>query len=441
MTSASVLPDWALIDRYVFKDSFPAGDPTEASCPNSRGDQVRVCFQLREPRRPSRLYLSWPAGNGALDRFFVVAAHRYAVLFQMINPIPVPRVDLPYDMYDYFLYTAGDDGSRGPSLHPLPSLDGTMAELRNLFEEGTFSFSNQRLRRLEALDIGVLRRGEDYALAELQIDRFAKVKVELHVLCPSRSDRWQVTNPEITIHGTELTLETLLFNWYADTVVSVGNYLCWIDYCLGGILLCNVLDGSADLRYLPFPDKIPGMDRDIHGRSWSDLYQTVGVNEDHGVLKFVMVVQGDGQMIGERFMAAASGFMVSSWTLKITESNMSWLDAFAQLPRTPLHSLPEEGREKIGHEYDETCSVAIDMSNKAVVSSCQYINGKDENLSSEDHRFIKFRYGYFDPFRPSELPKCLKANGARESSRGPERPPQQVTKELINYKKRKKRNK
>ncbi|WVZ65772.1 hypothetical protein U9M48_015083 [Paspalum notatum var. saurae] len=385
---------------------------------------------------PPRLYLSWPAGDGPLDRFFVVAAHRDAVLLQMIYPIPVPGSD--------FLYTAGGDGSCGPSLHRLPSLDGTMAELRGKFEDGTFSFSNQRLRRLEALDIGVLRRGDDdYALAELQIDRFAKVKVELHVLCPSRSDRWKVTNPEITIHDTEVDLETLLFNWYADTVVSVGNYLCWVDYCLGGILLCNVFDDSADLRYLPFPAKIPGMDRDIHGISWSDLYQTVGVNEDHGVLKFVMVVQGDGQMIGEKFMAE-SGFRVSSWTLKTTENNMSWvldavlesddlwkLDAFEKLPRAPLQFpavsmadpsivcfvLREEGREKIvGHEYDETWSVAIDMSNMAVVSYCQYINGKDENLSPEDHRFIKFRYGYFDPFRPSELPKYLKANGARAGS-------------------------
>jgi hypothetical protein len=94
------------------------------------------------------------------------------------------------DLYDYFLYTAGD-GSRRPSLERFPSVDGTMADFQALFTAGNFVLTRQRLRRLDGLDMGVLRRGrdDDSALAELQIDRFAEVQVELHVLCPSSSGR------------------------------------------------------------------------------------------------------------------------------------------------------------------------------------------------------------------------------------------------------------
>jgi hypothetical protein len=144
-------------------------------------------------------------------------------------------------------------------------------------------------------------------------------------------------------------LETLVFNWYSDIVVAVGSYLCWVDYCIGGILFCDVFDASSRLQYIPFPDKLPNLDRALHGGSVAELYQGVSVNEDHGLIKFAMVVQGDGQMIGERF-TPASGFKLTSWTMKITdEANMSWiidsvldyddlwkLDDFAQLPRIPL---------------------------------------------------------------------------------------------------------
>ncbi|RLN43132.1 hypothetical protein C2845_PM01G46050 [Panicum miliaceum] len=65
-SSSSSLPDWVLVDPYIFRrddDSFPTDEPTETSCTNSRGDMICICFQLHEPPRPSRIYLSWPAGT------------------------------------------------------------------------------------------------------------------------------------------------------------------------------------------------------------------------------------------------------------------------------------------------------------------------------------------------------------------------------------------
>ncbi|XP_066341709.1 uncharacterized protein [Miscanthus floridulus] len=227
-----------------------------------------------------------------------------------------------------------------------------------MFRAGKFVLTRQRLRRLDGLDMGVLRRGrDDSALAELQIDRFAEVQVELHVLCPSSSGRWQVRHPKIDFRDSDLNLETLVFNWYSDIVVAVGSYLCWVDYCIGGILLCDAFDASSRLQYIPFPDKLPNLDRALHGRSVSELYQGVSVIEDHGFFKFAMVVQGDGQ----RF-TPASGFKLTSWTMKITdEANMSWtidsvldsddlwkLDDFA---RPEHHVLCVEGRKREGGDW------------------------------------------------------------------------------------------
>ncbi|GJM84739.1 hypothetical protein PR202_ga00439 [Eleusine coracana subsp. coracana] len=436
--ASSSLPDWALLDRCIFEESFPADEPTEATCTNSREDEIRICFQLHAPPRPSSIYLSWPAGKGEFHNFFVLAAHHDAVLFQMMYPISVPGREFSI-MYDYILYTVGDDGggSIRPSLQLLPSVDGTMTEFKALFEKGMYRLTSQRLRRIEGLDLGVLRLGEDCAVVELQIDKFGEIQLELHVLYPLRSGscRWQTVYPKITIHGNSgIDLETLLWNWSADTVVPIGSYLCWVDYCLGGILLCDVFGGSFDLDYLPFPAKMPDLDRDQHGRLWADVYQTVGVNEDNDVIKFILVVRGDGNMIEDRFVPDF-GFIATSWTLKITAPQRDWeidaiiesddlwnLDAFALLPHTSLQfslvsmadpniiyfTLREKGAEDVGYEYDDIWLVGIDMPNKAVNSSCRYVMGKDENLYPEEAKFAKAKYWYFEPFIPTDLPKYLK---------------------------------
>jgi hypothetical protein len=172
----------------------------------------------------------------------------------------------------------------------------------------------------------------------------------------------------------------------------------------------------------------------------AELYQGVSVNEDHGLIKFAMVVQGDGQMIGERF-TPASGFKLTSWTMKITdEANVSWtidsvldyddlwkLDDIAQLPRIPLEFpvismanrstmcfvlREEKGGRRLVAVMMTHGWLTLTWPNKTVMSSCRYINGKEENLSPADVKYIKFKYRYFQTFISSELPKYLKLYGS-----------------------------
>ncbi|KAL6627104.1 hypothetical protein ACP70R_030830 [Stipagrostis hirtigluma subsp. patula] len=326
-SSASSLPDWVLLDTGVSDDddSFPADPSTEACSTNSRGDAIRVCFQLHAPPRPSRLCLSWPAGKEACVRFSVVAAHRDAVLLQLMYPLADSGLDFPVDMYDYFLYTAGAGGSsRSPSLVRIPSIDGDVDEFRAMTKAGRFRFKNQRLRRRDGLDIGVLRRGEDFAVAELEIPtRPQEEPPELHVFRSGRR-RWEVKHPQI-VHGDDVDMNSILFYWHGDKVFPMGSYLCWVDYCVGGMFLCKVLDEDDDdpvLQYLQLPAVLPGLGRDFHGRSVPSFYHTLAVDEERGTVKFVMVSDGDGNMIEIHFSRIPCSFIIKSWTL--TMEDMNW---------------------------------------------------------------------------------------------------------------------
>lgn len=76
----------------------------------------------------------------------------------MIYPVPVPRREYPYDMYDCFLYRAGGVAL---SHYWLPSIYGTLPEFWAMFKAGSFRHNDQNLHRLECLDMGILCYGED----------------------------------------------------------------------------------------------------------------------------------------------------------------------------------------------------------------------------------------------------------------------------------------
>lgn len=190
---AMAFPDWVMLDPYVFRDGpFSDDDPTAAIGHNSRGDKVGVRFLLRAPPEPSSIFLDWEAGTGDCDDFSVVAAHRDAVLFQMGCLVSLGSSNA-YKAFDYLLYRAAGAGGSSPSLDLLAPFGGSVDELKARMEaDGLIRLTNQHLRRLKCLDIGVLcRDGEEFAVAELQITR-SEVGPELHVLRSSTSSRkWE----------------------------------------------------------------------------------------------------------------------------------------------------------------------------------------------------------------------------------------------------------
>ncbi|KAF0888205.1 hypothetical protein E2562_013661 [Oryza meyeriana var. granulata] len=180
--------------------------------------------------------------------------------------------------------------------------------------------------------MGILRHGgeeDDLAVAELDITTPSEPP-RLRVLCAASCSQWEVKRPPIfAVNGGDLDQEKLMMNCDADTVVPFGRYLCWVDYCMGGVLLCDVFDENPKLLYLELPPKIPGLDRLRHGRSWSPTKVDGLIDED---------------------VKPASGFTAAPWILRIGETDeMTWvketvvqsdelwvLDGFETLLRTPL---------------------------------------------------------------------------------------------------------
>lgn len=134
---------------------------------------------------------------------------------------------------------------------------------------------------------------------------------------PSESTTsWKVKKPRF-IHGPELDLEDFLWNWCADAVIPFGENLCWVDYCQGAALICKVFDDtdSPELQYLAFPARLPGLIRHHGCKSPNAMHMTLSVDEESGVLKYVVVSDANGMMIDSFRYKVGSGFMAATWTL------------------------------------------------------------------------------------------------------------------------------
>uniref|UniRef100_A0A0D9XZX1 DUF1618 domain-containing protein n=1 Tax=Leersia perrieri TaxID=77586 RepID=A0A0D9XZX1_9ORYZ len=402
-------PDWIMLDGYVFRNvaPFPDDDPTAAVGHNSRGDKVGVRFLVRAPPQPSCILLNWEEGTGDRDDFSVLAAHHDGVLFVMSYAVSLEHGNAHY-MFDYLLYRAGQQ----PSLHLLPSLGGSVADITSMLAmDGFIRLTNQRLRRMRGLDIGVLW----VTMMSLSWPSF------------KLPDQWEVKRPLITpVSSIAFDLESFMWYWDADTVIPFGRYLCWVDYCFG-ILFWDVSDENPQLHYLEFP---------AEGKACSYGCQTVGVT--NGILKFVSLISdNDDGRDAENFSPFGSSFSIIGWTLRVIEIDMAWeketvlksdllwsLDGFAQLvhhePRVqfPLISITEpnvvylvlrqNGKvEEAGYNYEETWLLAIDMVKKTLKMSFPYIKAEKEDISPEVVAFFEDKYWCFQPFLPAELSKYL----------------------------------
>ncbi|KAM0927682.1 hypothetical protein ACQ4PT_002696 [Festuca glaucescens] len=80
---AAALPDWMILERFVFyRDiaAFPDNDaaPFRADGTSSHDGSFSVALRIRDPPGISRLYLQWPSGpKGALRAFSIIAFNKY----------------------------------------------------------------------------------------------------------------------------------------------------------------------------------------------------------------------------------------------------------------------------------------------------------------------------------------------------------------------------
>uniref|UniRef100_A0A0D9XZT9 DUF1618 domain-containing protein n=1 Tax=Leersia perrieri TaxID=77586 RepID=A0A0D9XZT9_9ORYZ len=406
---AAALPGWVMLDVYVYRRDdvpFPSDNPTVARGDNSRGDAVGVWFGLDEPPRPSEIYFKWPAGKG--DCWVcVLGADGDSVLFQMGYLTASGLM-----MFDYLVYQSGGGG--GPALHRLPPLDGTTFEeaQSRVHAEGSYWVTNQYLRRIDCLDMGIVRRRASQEIAVAELEELQ----QLPSIFPANRG------------SSSLDLGNVMWDWESDTVI----HMCFVDY-YNGVLLCNVFDPSPELLYLEFPVKIPGLDRLRHGRSWPLVYQTIGLTRDH--FKFVSVVRDDGLI--EEDPAPGCGFTVTSWFLSTEPegAEMTWVKehcitsdrlwachGFATLPRSPLQypllslSMPnmfyfvltQQGDRSLGYYYDDTWIVAIDMTCGKLSTTFRYIKAVEESTPEEVTERIGYKYWCFEPFLPTEFPSYFK---------------------------------
>ncbi|CAL4891924.1 unnamed protein product [Urochloa decumbens] len=439
--AAAALPPsrgWAVLDCFVRRrdgDSFPADGPTVASLTNTRGDPFDVCVSLSAPPRPSTLYLRWPDGPAEGEPLTPVAAHDGALLLLMHYAIPVLGGAAQFPMIDYLVYGADGGGAR-PSLRLLPPLGGAIADVQARVQAEGIRATKQVLRRMESLDIGIIRRGPDeFAVAELQMAVTGETaRPELTVFNPSVSDQWVLKRPRVVParRGADLDMERILWYWDTSRVVAFGSWMCWVDYS-SGVMLCNVFDEDPEILFLELPPRRYHMRRGDHVTGCLEAYHTLGTTDGGNALKFAFVLWYDG-MLKRTCDPDPSNFSVTTWKLKIEGNSMDWVedswmaayelwphnDDFAHIPHDllqfPMFSIddPNEVTFILKHEpteqedgtYDnaQIWLVSIDMIKKKLKSSLIYVEYQEDSAPEEAELFER-KDEFLEPFLPIKLPK------------------------------------
>ncbi|KAL6659012.1 hypothetical protein ACP70R_003052 [Stipagrostis hirtigluma subsp. patula] len=438
--TSSPLPDWALLDTYIFRtdgadeSSFPADDSTAAACANSRGDTIPVCFKLREPPRPSLVYLRWPAGGGRSDHVLdrrgrsprrralpddlprlgarLPPPHRHV----RVPPLPRRRRLLPPVAASGPLHRGHhrrlpvhDQGGALPHRRPAPAPASRLGHRRP-------QRRRPGLRRRGAADLRPVRRAPYGRAPRLQ----ARPPRPVGAQAPADHLRRRRE------HGQD----PLSVAWCQGLPLRELPLL--VDYLVGGMFLSKVLDDEEDddpmLRYLELPATIPGLHRDLQGTQ----FQTMAAHDNHGVLKFVMATGADGAISGDDEFCS---FKVTSWTMGIhdmrwsppatvTSDELLGPHGFETLPLNGLYhpriSMADLEmvyffclieKEEMGSSRVETFRVAIDLAKKAVILSSPYVKPELDGLSVKEAQLLRESAGFFNSLVGIELPKYLKLDG------------------------------
>ncbi|KAL6639140.1 hypothetical protein ACP70R_022870 [Stipagrostis hirtigluma subsp. patula] len=440
-TAAAALPEWVLLDRFVFRRSSSTdvddSDTTSAECRTSTGVSFSVSFRLAAPPATSRIYLHWPDSDAA--GFSVVGSHRDAVLFSLFPS--APREDFSRSLYtrDLFVYRAGG-GDKQPSLTLLPSWADhlTRAERKSLPPiESWFLLSDLKslgILRTDDQEIVVahLRVGTSRGCYDLLTDVFA---ADMYIFSSSTM-KWQHRVLPIGGGGGD-TREDLsnVHNWSTNTVIPFRTYLCWVDYLVGVLFFDTATEDCSQVTFVALPVDNSTFLRDFMDSGVSstakicmDMYRTVSVvgSEDGPLMmRFVDVTPLDGY----HRTTCSSGCKVTCWTLVVTEEDhkMVWqkdaviqpddlcLDTFFPFPHEPL-KFPVMSVDnpriiyfvlgEIGFHIKKVWVVTVDTITRTVLSVLPYLK-REEDLRGDDADMAKRKSYRFQPFLPTEISKFL----------------------------------
>uniref|UniRef100_A0ACD5WPD6 Uncharacterized protein n=1 Tax=Avena sativa TaxID=4498 RepID=A0ACD5WPD6_AVESA len=442
-------PNWMMLERFVFRmdDVEPFPDDDDPTAPLYRidddtfpGDPFSVAFRIARPPKISRLFLKWPRGPKPGSRCVLVAAHRNLLLLSLIPdslqteetrytlPVFVPQrlficttpsCCLRYDLPD----------SPPPPLVlrsiPMCSIPVVLRVKKN-GKEVTMD------RRFQLETVGILSRAQgEFAIAQLVLCRpsaLADMEAELCVLRSSINNHehsWEVEK------GLPISYESDEFfdldAWSTHRVVPFNNALCWVNYGIGGLLICEVFHKRPTLLYL----RLPILNRKLKQRRVLDRNSALCVTKaDTGVqhdLVFIDIVRKDEYLAGP--LSPHTGFTVSYHILRKTDfGGMEWkmTCSFTSAELWDLNkSLPHEAltfpqvsmdnpdivfflmskKGEGARGIPNVSVVTVDISKTEVLSVVPYFGEND--ISGKDTAMVLRRSGYLESFLPSELPKLM----------------------------------
>ncbi|CAD6333118.1 unnamed protein product [Miscanthus lutarioriparius] len=235
-------PTWVMFDTHIYREdpqSFCEDDPETPSARfrASNGDDILISLRLVAPPGASHLRLHYSREVKMFNGTALVAAHLDSVLFRVVPPSSVQ----PHQ--------------RIPLLVPLVcqslALPPCYKDERRMAVQGHAELS----RMLDVRDVGLLRRGEDFAIVDLKVlipgdgNSVPKEAELFRYRSNALTPQWEVKRILICQGGDK---DHGLCWWTTDKVVSFEGNLCWIDYHRG-ILFCDVFDDGSQLQYAELP--------------------------------------------------------------------------------------------------------------------------------------------------------------------------------------------
>ncbi|TVU39102.1 hypothetical protein EJB05_12506, partial [Eragrostis curvula] len=275
-----------MLDRYPFSKHdlcFSKEDEAASSlCRTSQGDPFRVSFRFAAPPAVSRFYLHVKEGSvlshDIENSCQVIAAHRNALLFCLLVPLPVPVEYLsnpetePFPVFykrDRFVYTAGGDRASLKLLPPCLEVDNGDSELEALSPGERLYNPLAGIIQFSCEALGVLCNDDgDYVVAYL------------------------VVGPGIpAVPGAEIIAQLCLYFSSHSHWECHGLPICCVDSkdidYHRGILFCEVFGEHLQVKYLRLP---------VEARRFPnvcmDLYRSVSIvkdDEGRSKMKFVDV--------------------------------------------------------------------------------------------------------------------------------------------------------